>query len=103
MDQWRPEDWAVFVAAMVSLVGAIAAAAVKIILAIHGVQDKVDKLQTDINGHVEELMKSKTALAHAEGVEAGRGQAVVPIVAKPVELSSTPNHPTENGPRTEDK
>ena len=115
MAGWSFNEWMVFVTVgLVALIGAIATAAVKIIGALQGVGIKVDAVETsvaavkgDVNllegkvdGRLTQLLERTAVASRAEGVDAGRGEVVVPISvpAQTVFLPSTPELPPELPP-----
>lgn len=107
MGSWTPEQWAIFFAAIIGVIGAIAGSAVTVINALHGVSSKVDALEVKVDGRLTQLLERTAMASKAEGVVVGRGEMAavsVPQVATAVEPSQVqedgtlvigvPNNPT---------
>ena len=73
MSHWSVESWVTLLGAMGVLSGVIATGVVKVITALQQVSGKVDALEIKVDGRLTQLLERTAGLAHAEGVEAGRG------------------------------
>lgn len=107
MSSWSPQDWGVFFLSLISVVGAIAAAAVTVINALKGVSTKVDALEVKVDGRLTQLLERTATASKAEGVVVGRGEMAtmpVPVVTTAVDPTTVqedgtmvigvPNNPT---------
>lgn len=101
MRQWTVDQWISFIGALGIFVGAaagaIATAAVKIINALRGVENRVSALEVKVDGRLEELLARVASDERAKGVEAGRGEIVVPIASIPptITLGTVPEEKKE--------
>lgn len=78
---WTPTEWASFFGAVALLIGALAAAAVTVINALHGVSNKVDMLQVKVDGRLTQLLERTAVASRLEGVDVGRVQmGAIPVL-----------------------
>lgn len=78
MSHWSPAEWATFLGSIVAVVTAISSGLIAVIKALHNVSEKVVALTVQVDGRLDELLRQTAQLAHAEGLEAGRGTMIVP-------------------------
>lgn len=78
MTHWSPTEWATFIGSIVGLVTAITTGLIAVIKALYSVSDKVTALTVQVDGRLTELLQQTAQLAHAQGLEAGRGTMIVP-------------------------
>lgn len=77
MREWA-QQWVIFLGAITVAIPILAAGIVKIILALQGVSEKVDKLEVKVDGRLSQLLERTASASRAQGVEAGRGEMIVP-------------------------
>lgn len=74
MRMWSPEQWALVLGGVTTIIAGISTAAVKIIIALKGVEHKVDALEVKVDGRLTQLLERTALASRAEGVTVGRGE-----------------------------
>lgn len=80
MRSWA-EQWVMLLGAVTVTIPILVAGIVKIILALQGVSQKVDALEIKVDGRLTQLLERTATASRAQGVEAGRGEMVVPATS----------------------
>lgn len=74
---WTPETVVIVSTAIIT---AITAGIVRIILALKDVSSQVQALEIKVDGRLTQLLERTAMASRSEGLEAGRGEMVVPVV-----------------------
>jgi len=82
MEHWDVNQWVTLLGAVGILAGVLATAVVKVITALQKVAGKVDALEIKVDGRLTQLLERTAQTYRAAGIEAGRGEMIVPVPAR---------------------